>query len=371
MAKFLIYYYSIRETISEVGSPVGGSLVETLVWMRSLHELGHEIYLVSFEGDNRKILKEYTWIKTIDVYHPKKYRRLFVWFTYRLPKIYKLISQNNFDFVYIAKPHWVYYFTSVFCKLTKTKQIVRIANDKNVDKSLQGKQGFLTRLFYDKCIKNSEFVLAQNDFQYNKLKNEFNIKKVLKISNPIVLNKEYLEPKAKKKSYIAWLANFRYQKNLKLLFEVASLLKDQVFKVAGQPLNPLDEETKIYLQKLKTLSNVYFIGVISHGQVFEFLKGASYLLSTSRYEGFSNTFLESMLTGTPIITTSGVNPDGIIEKYSLGIIYENPEDLENKLNSVCENIYLQKSINCINYVIEHHDHLILGKKLMNFLEENK
>ncbi|WP_394334865.1 hypothetical protein [Aquiflexum balticum] len=35
----------------------------------------------------------------------------------------------------------------------------------------------------------------------------------------------------------------------------------------------------------------------------EFLNQAKFLLSTSRYEGFSNTFHESMIVGTPILTT--------------------------------------------------------------------
>ena len=81
--------------------------------------------------------------------------------------------------------------------------------------------------------------------------------------------------------------------------------------------------------------------------MFSFLKEAKFLLSTSRYEGFSNTFLESMVVGTPILTTPAVNPDSIISDFELGYIYQDAEDLKLILDNMDLSYYLEKSKNCI------------------------
>ncbi|MCL6260785.1 glycosyltransferase [Aquiflexum sp. TKW24L] len=167
--------------------------------------------------------------------------------------------------------------------------------------------------------------------------------------------------------YIAWVANFRRQKNLELLFRIAVTLPSENFKVAGMPNSSIDKETSFFVDKLKSLSNVEFVGLIPRNEILLFFSKSKFLLNTSRYEGFSNTFLEAMITGTPILTTNHVNPDGIIDQYNLGIIYENEDDLRLKLNGISETNYVKKSTNCIDYIQENHDHLTLGKLLLEFL----
>lgn len=370
MAKILIHYFPIIEALVPDGNPKGGCVVETLVWMKAFHELGNEVYLAVYSNDNRKFLEEFSWIKPVHLFDSEKYKKRLVWFTYRLPKFYILLKKERFDFVYFAIPHWTCFYTSFLCKFTKTKQVLRIANDNDVDSSLYNDDKFHNNLLKNKGIKNSDFILPQNQLQFNILRSKFRVNNQLKISNPIVLNPDFLKQKRKLSGYIAWIANFRYQKNLKLLFEVASVLENENFKIAGQPLFPLDEETEYYYRKLKTLDNVEFIGVLSRNEVFDFLNNSKFLLSTSRYEGFSNTFLESMVTCTPILTTSAVNPDGIIDSFGLGYIYESPKNLKEILENMELDDYLKKSRNCVEYVQDNHHHLVLGKKLLNFLGIN-
>lgn len=370
MSKILIIYFPCIEGVVENGNPKGGCVVETIVWMKSLHELGHDIYLAKYSNDERVFSDDYKWINPITLYHPNKFRKTLVWFSYRLPSIFFALEKKQFDFVYLAMPHWTYFFTAFLCKMTNTKQVIRIANDKNVDRSLANDNNYLIGLLNEKSLKASDFVVAQNKFQFDILKNDYKIKNLIKLSNPIVLNQSYLMPKMEMAGYMAWLANFRHQKNLKLLFEVASVLPNEYFKIAGQPLIPMDEETALYMEKLKSLKNVKFVGVVPNSEVLEFLGNAKFLLSTSRYEGFSNTFLESMVAGTPILTTKSVNPDGIIDEFGLGHLYRDAADLKSIMDKVTVDDYLMKSRNVIKYVRAHHDHLALGEKLVKFLHEN-
>src|SRR5690606_15052994 len=192
-------------------------------------------------------------------------------------------------------------------------------------------------------------------------------KKILKISNPIIVHNSFINSPKENLQYIAWVANFRFQKNLKLLYEIAKLLDTENFKIAGEPLHNMDTETEEYIKKISKLGNVEFIGVVNRESILEFLLPAKYLLNTSRYEGFSNTFLEAMVTGTPIITTPAVNPDEIISKYNLGIIYSEPSELKESLTKITEEEYRIKSHNCREYLKSYHEHLQLGGELSSFL----
>ncbi|WP_172805286.1 glycosyltransferase family 4 protein [Aquiflexum balticum] len=356
------------DSIVEDGNPKGGSNVETLVWMKAFFRLGNEVFLAQYENDGRKIKENYNWITTVPTYNFTKYKKFLVWYSYRFPKLFKVLSKNRFDYVFSSNPTWQIFYLCLICKLTGAKHIMRIANDKNVDFNLDKSIKPLEKLYIRLGYKLSDFIVAQNEFQFQKLKENYPNKKISKIYNPIVIEKEYLKIKEiDEGSYIAWVANFRYQKNLKLLFEISSQNPKLFFKVAGQSLSYSDPETEEYLIRLKGLTNVEFMGAISQDEILKFLSKSKYLLSTSRYEGFSNTFLEAMIVGTPIITTYNVNPDGIIDEHQLGILYKDPKDFKLIINDINNEKYKIMSKNCIEYVLSHHDYLKLGKEFMQVI----
>ena len=78
MAKFLFIYFHSREGVVREGKPKGGSVVQTLVWMKALHELGHDVYQATYENDQRELSVQYNWIKPVHLYHPEKFKRTFV-----------------------------------------------------------------------------------------------------------------------------------------------------------------------------------------------------------------------------------------------------------------------------------------------------
>lgn len=371
MAKILFTQYQNVELIVEKGNPIGGAVVETMVWVKALHELGHKIIQFKFENDQRKPTLEYNWIELLPVYDPSKGIRWLRWVFYRLPKIYAALKRSKPDYLYESIPGWSSFYVSVFCKLLGIKMILRVANDNMLDERIKITHSKFDQIFIAQAFKMANFISVQNEFQYITLRKKFPEKKIIKIYNPIVIENGGSSQKKQMTGYLAWVANFRYQKNLKLLFEIAQKIPDETIKIAGVPLKSMDDETKEYLGKLEKLSNVVFVGKVSREEIFTFISEAKFLISSSRYEGFSNTFLEAMVVGTPILTPSAVNPDGIINRFDLGITYENASDLKESLGKLSINDYLEKSSNCIQFVNENHDHLLLGKRLMDFLTQDK
>jgi glycosyltransferase involved in cell wall biosynthesis len=365
---FFIEKY-IVELLVENGKPTGGASVQSLVWMKSLMKLNFKIFLASSEDDHRKVKKEFDWVQIVPLYHSRKFQKKLVWFTYRFPKIFLGLKKIKPDYLYTSMPNWTSFYIGTICKILGIKHIIRTANDKNIDFNLDKNINFLNRILIGLSYKYAYLILAQSEFQYQQLKSKYPNQNIYKITNPIEINKKYFTPKKKMEGYIGWVgANFRNQKNLKLLHEIAKSCKSENFKIAGVPPNQMDEETSVYLKKLEKLPNVQFLGSIPRDKILGFFSSSKYLLSTSRYEGFSNAFLEAMMVGVPIASPTIINPDGIISKFNLGFLYDDVEDFIKKINSIETQDYILKSENCIQYLKENHDHIHLGEQLINKLK---
>jgi glycosyltransferase involved in cell wall biosynthesis len=348
--------------------PTGGASIQSLVWMKSLNELGYKIYLGRLKEDLKEIKPEYSWINFIPLYDSSK-KYFLKWFTYRFPLVFKAISKFEGKFVYISMPTWHTFYFGLICKLLKKKHIIRIASDVNVDHRLRINHGYLGSFQIILAYRIASLILAQNEYQFQILKKRLPNQNIIKIPNPIVIDRAYESTKDQMTGYIAWVGNFRRVKNLGLLYEIAKNLPQEQFKIAGVPMESIDEETKSSIADLEKLTNVEFCGNIHRQEILSFYTKSKFLLNTSDYEGFSNTFLESMVTGTPILSTINVNPDGIISEFNLGIIYSSVSNLKERLVELTESSYLDYSKNCLNYVKENHDHLNLGKKLVDVIEK--
>jgi glycosyltransferase involved in cell wall biosynthesis len=319
---------------------------------------------------NEVLKEECKDIKLVPLYNPTQGIRWLRWLYYRLPYMYKKIKHTKPDYLYDGIPCWQSFFLGMICRRLKIKYVLRISNDNLLDDRIY-KNYSKTHYFFQRLgMKLSSCILCQNDYQLSIIRREFPGKTAIKISNPVFLKNKGNVMGNHSRKYIAWLGLYQYQKNLALLYEIASSLKNEQFLVAGKEGTTCDKETHYYLDKLKQLPNVKFTGFLLREQVLPFLSGAKFLLNTSHYEGFSNTFLEAMSVGTPILTSRNVNPDSIITTYNLGIVYADSHDLEKQFSSLTPELYKRMSNNVLEYV-QQHDYKILAERLISFLSQTK
>ncbi|ERM84323.1 hypothetical protein P872_14860 [Rhodonellum psychrophilum GCM71 = DSM 17998] len=370
MSKFLFNDTDIIDLIVKNESPSGGAAVQSFVWVRALIKLGHEVVILKDPADSRSIKAEWNELDVVPTYDSRKGLKWFRWIYYRFPSIYQLLKREKPDFLYESNPSWISFYTAWMCKKLKIKYIARIPLDAQLDHRYRETHSRSHVFFMNKGLGMASIILCQNDYQIQLVQQKFPGKKVLKIHNPFIFNTHDLKQDSQpKKLYIAWVANFRFQKNLKLLYEIAERLKEEQFRIVGSTSQMTDNESAVYLKKLKKLPNVQIEGFFEREKIMGFLRDAKFLLNTSRFEGFSNTFLETMHVGTPILTTHNVNPDKIIGDHQLGLLYGDVEDLETQLRQLSTETYHQLSQNCQKYVRENHDYLCLTKKLLNTLKE--
>lgn len=371
MARFLFYDDQLINILQQQEKPSGGAAVQTFSWIRGLTKVGQDVFILTGADKNAILKEECRHYNIIPLYDNNKGVRWLRWVYYRLPYLYSQVKQVKPDYLYQSVPGWPSFLMGSVCHILNIKYLLRISNDNLLDERINRQHSWFKRFFLEKGIKMAYCILCQNEYQLSQIKKKYPQKQALKIPNPIYLSHIPTTDATQSRSYIAWVGLFQYQKNLKLLYEVANALKHEQFKVAGKELYGNDADTKAYVAKLKQLPNVEFVGFLSRNDIPPFLAKAKYLLNTSHYEGFSNTFLEAMSVGTPIISSDRVNPDGFISENNLGIVYKDLDDLVNQYRYVSSEMYSQMSANALGYVVEHHDHEALANKLLYFLEESR
>ncbi|SIT75488.1 glycosyltransferase family 4 protein [Pontibacter indicus] len=370
MSKIVFYDDQIINILLTEERPSGGASVQAYGWIKGLLEYGHEVYIITDLSRVGTLKDECRDIKLIPSFNYQKGIRWFRWLYYRMPYLYRELKRVKPDYLYKGIPSWHSFLIGIICYHLDINFIQRISNDFLIDKRFFNSYSKVHWAFQNMGMRLSDYILCQNDYQFKIIHSQFPKKSIKKLCNPICLRSNEIMD-VTHREYIAWLGLFQYQKNLKLLYEIATKLPQENFLIAGKESSEIDPDTIYYLGKLKELHNVQFYGFIKRDQVLPFLAKAKFLLNTSHYEGFSNTFLEAMAVGTPILTSTKVNPDAIISEYDLGIVYNDASDLVEKLKELQLENYKSLSTNVVEYLSSKHDYKILTQELMKFLNSHK
>ncbi|MCS3802211.1 glycosyltransferase family 4 protein [Niastella sp. OAS944] len=369
MARFLFYDDKIINLMIENEKPCGGAAVQSYGWIKGLLAEGQEVVIMTDTSTKEKLKEECKNIKLVPFFDRKKGIRWLRWLYYRIPDTYKKIKAVKPDYLYVSIASWSNFLVVLMCRMLNIKFIQRISNDNVINMGYVKNSSAVGRFFLFQGLKLSHHILCQNNYQLHGIKKRFPNKSVIKLSNPLYLKDAALSDDHEPGNYIAWLGVYRMEKGLKRLFEIASLMTQEQFVIAGKEGANYDSETKEYVEKLKQLPNVKFCGYLSRTEVLPYLAKARFLLNTSMYEGFSNTFLESLAVGTPIITASHINPDSIISNHNLGIIYNDVPDLCKQYASLTPEQYQQMSDNAREYVTRNHGYRVLAQRLLRYLSE--
>ncbi|THU39359.1 glycosyltransferase family 4 protein [Niastella caeni] len=369
MARFLFYDDKLINLMMQDEKPCGGAAVQTYGWIRGLMEEGQEVYVMTDVNGKGVLKEECRNIKLVPMYERNRGVRWLRWLYYRLPYNYKKMKAIKPDYLYVSIPGWTSFLIGIICHLLKIKFIQRISNDNQLDKRFRKDHSVVHQFLLFCGFRLSDHILCQNNFQLLNIKKKFPGKSAIKLFNPLYVNHETPVEGDHSGHYIAWLGIYRRQKNLKLLYQIASLLKKEQFLIAGKEGAHCDEETSFYLEKLKQLPNVKFSGFLHRTEVIPFLANARFLLNTSYYEGFSNTFLEALSVGTPVLSNINVNPDGIISKNNLGIIYNDVFDLCRQHAAITPELHQLMSENAREYVAHNHGYRLLSRRLLRYLSE--
>lgn len=264
---------------------------------------------------------------------------------------------------------------SLFSILRKKKYIYMIAHD---DMVLPGKPtwiangllGSLRWQFLKKIITKANIIVVQHNNQKENLKKYSGRDSIVRpaahfIDSPLLVAQSAVP--AVKKSFVLWVGRCEPWKRPELFIDLARNMPTEKFVMVCPQTNDGAYYNKIQALAL-SVSNLRFIKQVQFKESDNLFAAAKIFVNTSLSEGFPNTFIQAAKSQTPILSLK-VNPDGMLERFDIGMCAGNNVDalvaLLNKwLNDGVKLAHIGQ--NGLQYAKDHHDisRIIKGDKKM-------
>jgi glycosyltransferase involved in cell wall biosynthesis len=359
--------------ISEYAYPIltgdkkkmGGAEIQAINISKELIERNYDISLITF-GKSHLKYEEILEIKTYIPYDVKSsgYSHIYPWNLYNL---WTVINKIDAD-VYIQRSGTILTGTIAFLvKLMKKKFVFSASSDNNLSIHLRVKSiRDFPHIIYAYGVKSSDCVICQSNHQ-QKLLMDSTGKKGQVIKN--VHFPQSIQNKQEKCSKTAiWIGRIQKSKRPELFIELAKKISDCRFQMIGGP----DEKDLSYYEKIKkeanNVINLEFLGFIPHEDIHKYYSRAAILVCTSLAEGFPNIFLEAWGNCVPVVSL-GIDPDGIIHQYKLGLYATTFDELISNTCTLLEDEQMRREMgdNGEKYILNEHSIDIVINQYENLL----
>ena len=142
------------------------------------------------------------------------------------------------------------------------------------------------------------------------------------------------------------------RKGIRYLIKAFSLLKDKYSNIKLEIVGEGDEKNNLenLAKELKLESKVYFSGLINHEKLPEIYQGSQVFVLPSLNEGMSNTMLEALASGLPVIATDTGGTKELISDGENGFIVEmkSSQDIAEKLERLIKDEELRKKMSWVS-----------------------
>jgi len=307
-----------------------------------------EIYFIVGDFGQKKIEKfnNIFFVKSVT---PKqkdsKLKKLF----YAL-KLWFIFKKINADIYFTSSANAIAGLTCLFCKLHKKIHIHRTANEKDINGLWVKNNGILGKI-YEYGLKNSDLILTQHEDHKKMLKKEYG-KSSIVFRNVF----EVKEIKHEKKEFFLWVSRCEKWKQPELFLSLAKKHPNNKFVM----IMPKSNEIKLWKEikeKTEKIKNLHFIEQVPFNEIQHYFNKAKIFINSSEYEGFPNTFLQTGLSQTPVLSLN-INPENFITKYDCGYFCNNNfEEMVKNLKKMLmnEEILNKKGENIFEYVKKYHN----------------
>lgn len=243
---------------------------------------------------------------------------------------------------------------ALWCRMHGRPFVYAVASDPDCDPGLPKLPSLRERLLYRFGVNHANQIIVQTMRQQMMLREGFGRDaRVIPMPCPAPPVNSPRPYPAGQPQRIVWIGRFSHVKRLELMLEVAALMPDIRFEVAGTPEGS-GEYSRTLFARAGMLPNVSICGLIPRYKMAAFYEGALALLCTSEYEGFPNTFLEAWSLGVPVVST--VEPDGLLSDGGLGATGRTAEELARSIRRLATDqaLWIETSNRCRKYFTDHH-----------------
>jgi len=369
--KVLFIDFDLPQFLRDAEHPVGGWCIQLNLMLRELSRHGHRAGVLTWKSANAYVGPQDV-CDLVETYDPSEGIPKLRFFARQAPAVLRMARSYAPDILFQSCAGIQTGLMAFAARRLGIPFVHRIASNIDADGGFRAHVPPSGRTPFRFGLRKADLIICQNDYQRDSMRERFPRKMLLQLGNMIEIPAlpGGLKPRAQR-SYVVWIGNFRFIKNLGLLNRLARRLPEIEFRVAGHEAENPDPETSAALASLKCLSNVRFLGYLNRAQVFSLLADAAALLCTSRSEGFPNTFLEAFATGTPVITPAGVDPNSMIALNKLGFTFSDETGAAESLRrlwTMPSGEFNEFATRCRDYVVANHSPATVSARLVPALE---
>jgi len=295
---------------SNLKSKFGGAEVQLLLLAKECAKEA-ALQVSMLVGDYRQQPVEYReGIELIRAVYFKKNIFSQIYYFYRA---FKKVDADVYVHTSLTPFSWVF---MLYAKLRRKKMIYRVSHNAEADGGRSKKDGFFKYLFAPLVFSLADEIIVQNEYQKFALEATAKRKvRLIKTGYPIPA------PAPVKKDIVLWVSRHETWKNPDLFLRLAQEFPEQKFvMICQRSLGGLGR-FQATVKKARGMRNVEFIGYVPFARIETYFARAKIFVNTSRQEGFPNTFIQSCVAQTPILSFA-VNPDNFLTAYRCGICAE-------------------------------------------------
>lgn len=304
----------------------GGAEKQILKLFKLLNSRDYNCYLLIL-NKKEKIFNKFDWLKEDGRFLSLELERnesfLFFKIIIKLIKIYKEKRITHIiSFLHIA--NMFTRFTKVFCP--RIKIITSIRNDFG----LQYKFKFKIQEYL--LINLSKAILTNSKPTLKYLEKKWFVFKDVKYLPNIFDDKFKIESSQKNPQYtVISVGRLSPDKNYSFLLKLAQKLKDVDFVILGEGVLRDSIEKELID---KNINNVKLLGQVSNP--YEYMSKSHLFFLPSVTEGISNSMIEAMSAGIPVLISEGANTSEIVEDNKTGFVFLNYNEaaVADKLNEI-------------------------------------
>jgi glycosyltransferase involved in cell wall biosynthesis len=209
---------------------------------------------------------------------------------------------------------------AVVAGITGSRFVFRLANDRDLLPELDLLIGARRRRLFVWGLKRAHAVIAQTTQQIELLHERYGMTAYYVPNCKIIPKLLSVE-----RMGLLWVGRFTPDKQLEVFLELAQQMAAERCLVIGRFMDNSKYSSKL-ADKICSLSNVTHLNDVKPDDMDKYYAAAKIFISTSRREGFPNTFLEASLQATPILSI-GIDPDGYLGQSGAGLVLASSQEL--------------------------------------------
>jgi glycosyltransferase involved in cell wall biosynthesis len=280
-------------------------------------------------------------------------------------KLWSTLFKIEADIHLIKVPRDLLLPVGLFCKIRGKKLVFIGQMDTDVDPDFLKRENLFAYLLFRAGLLFVNNTVGQNEKQRLGFLHSYN-KKACTIRNIVTLPETN---NIKVEEYILWVGNNHPKKQPEKFLLLAERLPGYQFKMI-MSVTPQNSNDRHIRDRLVSVPNLEYLGFVPFSHIAPYFQGASLFVSTSKREGFPNTFLQSWQYRTPVVSLH-VDPDGVIEKYNLGRHSRSFEKLQSDVKQLMDNEKLREEMgeNAKKYVQKNHSADVIIPQYVKLLRD--